>query len=432
MLLVEKGRGSNVACNGTKPTKNILKASDPDDLKLPIEGQTEVFELSEEESEYVLFKQAWLTYCWRRAKNHGLEIDVVDERLQSHVNQSTRSPNSHDAVDDGRMPFTKLKSMSENYLVDECFGTDETVSVARMKLSERGLIELGKLGIKDQLWEDSRKGFAPDNANISRRAIDQTIDSQERVSGAGGGGGTAGGGGGGGIANGPPVQKMALKTLATPKMGPGIGCRVKMAPILSRPDHRRCDTTPIYTPPDEWEEACYNGPQSALGSPHGCLIPSLLRRTLLRLVDHGRERIMEYFAEGSVVIRDHLHANTLAQIGAHYNTLPPTLHHVTGFVVAYSDPISGYTVVNFGGCMRRTSREFSEGLPEFLAPSSGPEDHWLCRRQLYRRHHWLYHHHKKAVVWGRMRFESGQMRFERMLDCTHFRLVRSLGALILF
>ncbi|XP_030467068.1 coiled-coil domain-containing protein SCD2-like isoform X1 [Syzygium oleosum] len=140
MLLVEKGLREQASLKveeaillamAQNRRKNILKGSDPDDLKLPIEGQTEVFELTKEESEDVLFKQAWLTYFWRRAKNHGLEIDVADERLQSLINQSTRSPTSHDAVD-----------------------------------AERGLIELRKLGIEDQLWEDSRKGFAPDNANV--------------------------------------------------------------------------------------------------------------------------------------------------------------------------------------------------------------------------------------------------------------------------
>ncbi|XP_048129341.1 coiled-coil domain-containing protein SCD2 isoform X2 [Rhodamnia argentea] len=146
LLLVEKGlrelaslkvEDAILLAMAQHRRKNILKASDPDDLKLPIEGQTEVFEatihaeLSKEESEDVLFKQAWLTYFWRRAKNHGLEIDVADERLQVLINQSTRSPTSHDAVD-----------------------------------VERALVELRKLGIEDQLWEDSRKGFAPDNSNV--------------------------------------------------------------------------------------------------------------------------------------------------------------------------------------------------------------------------------------------------------------------------
>ncbi|EXB67661.1 hypothetical protein L484_010229 [Morus notabilis] len=93
-----------------------------DDLKLPIEGQFEAFELSKEESDDVLFKQAWLTYFWRRAKNHGLEPDVSEERLEFWVNHNTKPPTSHDAVD-----------------------------------VERGLIELRKFGIENQLWEESRK-----------------------------------------------------------------------------------------------------------------------------------------------------------------------------------------------------------------------------------------------------------------------------------
>ncbi|KAL3728196.1 hypothetical protein ACJRO7_032874 [Eucalyptus globulus] len=142
MLLVEKGlrelaslkvEDAILLAMAQHRRKSILKSGDAGvyDLKLPIEGQTEVFELSKEESEDVLFKQAWLTYFWRRAKNHGLEIDVADERLQFLINQSTRSPTSQDAVD-----------------------------------VERGLTELRKLGIEDQLWEDSRKGSALDNGNV--------------------------------------------------------------------------------------------------------------------------------------------------------------------------------------------------------------------------------------------------------------------------
>ncbi|KAL0441818.1 UNVERIFIED_CONTAM: Coiled-coil domain-containing protein SCD2 [Sesamum radiatum] len=79
-------------------------------------------ELSQEETEDVLFKEAWLTYFWRRAKEHGVEEDVADERLQLWISRSGQSPTSHDAVD-----------------------------------VERGLTELRKLGIEQQLWEASRK-----------------------------------------------------------------------------------------------------------------------------------------------------------------------------------------------------------------------------------------------------------------------------------
>jgi len=82
----------------------------------------EAFELSQEEIEDVQFKQAWLIYFWRRAKNHGVEEDIADERLNYWIGRSNQSLTSHDAVD-----------------------------------VERGLIELRKLGIEDQLWEASRK-----------------------------------------------------------------------------------------------------------------------------------------------------------------------------------------------------------------------------------------------------------------------------------
>lgn len=82
----------------------------------------EAFELSQEECEDVLFKEAWLTYFWRRAKAHDVEEDIADERLQLWISRSGQTPTSHDAVD-----------------------------------VERGLIELRKLGIEQQLWEASRK-----------------------------------------------------------------------------------------------------------------------------------------------------------------------------------------------------------------------------------------------------------------------------------
>ena len=44
--------------------------------------------------------QAWLAYFWRRAKNHGLEPDIADERLIYWINQDTEVPaTSQDAVD---------------------------------------------------------------------------------------------------------------------------------------------------------------------------------------------------------------------------------------------------------------------------------------------------------------------------------------------
>nr|XP_025674581.1 coiled-coil domain-containing protein SCD2 isoform X3 [Arachis hypogaea] len=93
------------------------------DIKSPGDPKfMEAFELSPEESEDVLFKEAWLTYFWRRAKAHGIEEDIAKERLQFWIGRSVHSPTSHDAVD-----------------VDQ------------------GLLELRKLGIEHRLWEASRK-----------------------------------------------------------------------------------------------------------------------------------------------------------------------------------------------------------------------------------------------------------------------------------
>nr|XP_043609197.1 coiled-coil domain-containing protein SCD2-like [Erigeron canadensis] len=83
----------------------------------------EAFELSPEESEDVLFKEAWLTYFWSRAKSLGIEEDTAKSRLQFWISRSAHSPTSHDAVD-----------------------------------VEQGLMELRKLGIEHRLWEASRQG----------------------------------------------------------------------------------------------------------------------------------------------------------------------------------------------------------------------------------------------------------------------------------
>ncbi|XP_059441289.1 coiled-coil domain-containing protein SCD2-like isoform X2 [Corylus avellana] len=97
--------------------QSALDSKSPGDPKF-----MEAYELSEEEAEDVLFKAAWLTYFWRRAKVHGVEEDIAEERLQLWISRSGQSPTSHDAVD-----------------------------------VERGLLELRKLGIEQQLWEASRK-----------------------------------------------------------------------------------------------------------------------------------------------------------------------------------------------------------------------------------------------------------------------------------
>ncbi|KAH9688499.1 Fas-binding factor-like protein [Citrus sinensis] len=60
-------------------------------------------ELSPEESEDTRFKQAWLTYFWRRAKDHGVESDIADDRFEFWVVHSGQSSSSQDAVD-GTLP----------------------------------------------------------------------------------------------------------------------------------------------------------------------------------------------------------------------------------------------------------------------------------------------------------------------------------------
>ncbi|XP_076952334.1 coiled-coil domain-containing protein SCD2-like [Bidens hawaiensis] len=83
----------------------------------------EAFDLSPEESEDVLFKEAWLTYFWSRAKRLGIEEETAKARLEFWISRSAHSPNSHDAVD-----------------------------------VEQGLMELRKMGIEHRLWEASRQG----------------------------------------------------------------------------------------------------------------------------------------------------------------------------------------------------------------------------------------------------------------------------------
>ncbi|XP_010503528.1 PREDICTED: coiled-coil domain-containing protein SCD2 isoform X2 [Camelina sativa] len=84
----------------------------------------DAYELGEAEQEDVAFKQAWLMYFWGRAKLHGVEEDIAEERVQLWISRSSgkSQTTSHDALD-----------------------------------VERGLIELRKLGIEQQLWEASRR-----------------------------------------------------------------------------------------------------------------------------------------------------------------------------------------------------------------------------------------------------------------------------------
>ncbi|KAK7318323.1 hypothetical protein RJT34_03022 [Clitoria ternatea] len=115
----------------------ILDSTSPGEPKF-----LEAFELSNEEREDVLFKEAWLTYFWRRALFHGVEDDVAEERLQFWISRSEQSPNLFDAVDDELECLLAYELQADAF----CF-----------LIVERGLLELRKLGIEQQLWEASRK-----------------------------------------------------------------------------------------------------------------------------------------------------------------------------------------------------------------------------------------------------------------------------------
>lgn len=48
--------------------------------------------------------QAWLLYFWARAKLHGVEEDIADERLQLWISRiGGQSTTSHDAVDGNKL-----------------------------------------------------------------------------------------------------------------------------------------------------------------------------------------------------------------------------------------------------------------------------------------------------------------------------------------
>ncbi|CAH2078015.1 unnamed protein product [Thlaspi arvense] len=101
--------------------KNVVRQSDTDPR---VQGEakfSEAFELSEDERQDIQFKEAWLLYFWKRAKIHGVESDIAEDRLKFWIHRFGEQPSSHDAVD-----------------------------------VERGMRELRKLGIEQQLWETSR------------------------------------------------------------------------------------------------------------------------------------------------------------------------------------------------------------------------------------------------------------------------------------
>ncbi|KAL9684937.1 hypothetical protein QQ045_022379 [Rhodiola kirilowii] len=141
MLLVEKGLREMVslkvedvvALAMAQNRRPNSKTGISEELKIANDGQnsTESFELTQEETEDVLFKQAWLVYFWRRAKIHGLELDIAEERLQFWIEHGNKSPTSHDAVD-----------------------------------VDRGLVELRKLGIETRLWKETRKLIEEMSTNV--------------------------------------------------------------------------------------------------------------------------------------------------------------------------------------------------------------------------------------------------------------------------
>ncbi|XP_020581030.1 coiled-coil domain-containing protein SCD2-like isoform X2 [Phalaenopsis equestris] len=140
MLLVEKGLCELVSLKVEEAVLLSMAKHRGSNIKGSLFSQEgsnplEAFELSQEECADVQFKQtsldfqAWLTYIWRRVKNHGLEEDIADDRLQFWIDNGVHLPNSQDAVE-----------------------------------VERALWELKKLGIESQLWEACRKGVNEDSS----------------------------------------------------------------------------------------------------------------------------------------------------------------------------------------------------------------------------------------------------------------------------
>ncbi|EFH47816.1 hypothetical protein ARALYDRAFT_488142 [Arabidopsis lyrata subsp. lyrata] len=130
MLSVEMGLKEltslkvEVAITTTLAQLRLANTTRLSDIELKSPGGpkiTEALELSQEESEDVLFKEAWLTYFWRRAQSLGIEVDIARERLRFWISRSAHSPSSHDAME-----------------------------------VEQGLTELRKLRIERRLWEASR------------------------------------------------------------------------------------------------------------------------------------------------------------------------------------------------------------------------------------------------------------------------------------
>ncbi|KAF0897337.1 hypothetical protein E2562_036333 [Oryza meyeriana var. granulata] len=127
---------------------NVAELADPDIKSSGDEKFTEAFDLSKEEEEDVLFKQAWLIYFWRRAKTHNVEEDIAEERLQMWIDRHGQQPTSHDAVD-----------------VDQ------------------GIRELRRLGIEQLLWELSRREVhsSKEELNSTKEELIKKITKEEEV-----------------------------------------------------------------------------------------------------------------------------------------------------------------------------------------------------------------------------------------------------------
>lgn len=66
----------------------------------------------------LLTSQAWLTYFWRRAKEHGVEDDIADDRLQLWISRSVQTPTCHDAVD-GKLHNDEISTVPRFLLIGD-------------------------------------------------------------------------------------------------------------------------------------------------------------------------------------------------------------------------------------------------------------------------------------------------------------------------
>ncbi|KAG0586594.1 hypothetical protein KC19_2G102600 [Ceratodon purpureus] len=133
MLAVEKGLRELAALKVEDAVMLVLaRHRQTLDVRKSTDGPKgpDAFELSPIEVEDVQFKQAWLVYFWRRAKTNGVEADYADECIQLWISRTMLQPTMRDLVD-----------------------------------VERGLMELRKLGIEEQLWNVSRREIANEAAN---------------------------------------------------------------------------------------------------------------------------------------------------------------------------------------------------------------------------------------------------------------------------